>query len=89
MFVEDTVPYKESFHERITRLNTARYLDIHVVDHCNLRCAGCLHFAPLATEHFIDLAAYDRDLEMLAAVEGIEGYFDCICLMGGEPLLHP
>jgi len=83
------LPYRVRFDRRLAQLNTRRYLDIHVVDHCNLRCAGCLHFAPLAQKRFLDLEEYDRDLEMLAAVDGIEGYFSCICLMGGEPLLHP
>ena len=86
---EHALPYQESFIERLAHLNTTRYLDIHVVDHCNLRCAGCLHFSPLAPKRFLDLAEYERDLKVLAAVKGIEGYFNYICLMGGEPLLHP
>ena len=81
--------FRESFGQRLVQLNTKRYLDIHVVDHCNLRCAGCLHFAPLAEKGFLDLEEYDRDLETLAAIKGFGGYFSCICLMGGEPLLHP
>lgn len=89
LHTEETLRYRESFGNRLAQINTMRYLDIHVVDHCNLRCAGCLHFAPLAKKQFLDLEEYDRDLETLAAVRGIEGYFSCICLMGGEPLLHP
>ena len=53
------------------------------------RRAGCLHFAPLAEERFLDLEEYARDLEKLAAIEGIGGYFGSVVLMGGEPLLHP
>lgn len=64
-------------------------IDVQVCDHCNLRCAGCLHFAPLAQEHFLDLDEYARDLAQLVAIEGIGGYFGSIVLMGGEPLLHP
>ena len=64
-------------------------LDVQVCDHCNLRCAGCLHFAPLAEERFLDVDEYERDLQRLASVNGIEGYFETIVLMGGEPLLHP
>ena len=64
-------------------------LDVQVCDHCNLRCAGCLHFAPLAEKRFLDLEEYEHDLEQLVAIEGVAGYFDAIVLMGGEPLLHP
>lgn len=77
------------FAERLARMAAKPKLDVQVCDHCNLRCAGCLHFAPLADERFLDLVEYERDLSRLAAVEGIGGYFDSVALMGGEPLLHP
>ena len=82
-------PYAESFARRMAKMATKPSLDVQVCDHCNLRCAGCLHFAPLAGERFLDLDAYVRDLAQLAAIEGIGGYFGSIVLMGGEPLLHP
>ena len=77
------------FAERLARMAAKPMLDVQVCDHCNLRCAGCLHFAPLAEEHCLDVEAYERDLSCLASVDGIEGYFGSIALMGGEPLLHP
>ena len=40
-------PYSVSFAERMTRMSAKPMLDVQVCDHCNLRCAGCLHFAPL------------------------------------------
>ncbi len=64
-------------------------LDVQVCDHCNLRCAGCLHLAPLAEERFLNIETYERDLSRLASIDGIENYFGSIALMGGEPLLHP
>lgn len=82
-------PYAVSFAERMARMMAKPMLDVQVCDHCNLRCAGCLHFAPLAEEHCLDVEAYERDLSQLAGVEGIEGYFESVVLMGGEPLLHP
>ena len=85
----DKVPYTESFVARMVKMRSAPYLDVHVTDHCNLKCAGCLHFAPLAEKRFLDLDEYARDLKRLAAVKGIAGYFETIVLMGGEPLLHP
>jgi ABC-2 type transport system ATP-binding protein len=65
------------------------YLDVHVADHCNLRCAGCVHFSPLAEPRFLDLGQYDQDLSALASIAGIEEYIHELSLMGGEPLLHP
>lgn len=85
----DGVAYREGFAERLAKMATRPMLDIQVCDHCNLRCAGCVHFSPLAEERFCDLAGHARDLERLAAIEGIGGYFADIVLMGGEPLLHP
>ena len=65
------------------------YLDVHVVDHCNLRCRGCVHFAPLASPRCLDLDEYERELDLLGRVAGIGSYFEAITLMGGEPLLNP
>lgn len=84
-----TAPYSIGFGERLAKMAAKPKLDVQVCDHCNLRCAGCLHFAPLAQEHYLDVDEYERDLQQLAAVNGIEGYFASVVLMGGEPLLHP
>jgi hypothetical protein len=62
---------------------------MHVADHCNLRCRGCTHFAPIAEPRLLDLDACERDLAAFAAIPGIEGYIRELNLMGGEPLLHP
>ena len=64
-------------------------IDVHVVDHCNLRCTGCIHFAPLAKPSFLNLEEYERDLAALASIPHIDKYLHRLCLMGGEPLLHP
>ena len=82
-------PYVEGFAKRLAKMAAAPKLDVQVCDHCNLRCAGCLHFAPLAKPRFLDLEEYARELERLSAIDGIGGYFDTVVLMGGEPLLHP
>ena len=83
------LPYAGGFVDHMVKMRSAPYLDVHVCDHCNLRCAGCLHFAPLAEKRFLDLDEYAHDLKRLASVRGIGGYFETIVLMGGEPLLHP
>ena len=85
----ERTPYVESFASRLTKMAAKPMIDVQVCDHCNLRCAGCLHFAPLAERRFLDLDEYEHDLERLSSIEGIGGYFGTVVLMGGEPLLHP
>ena len=48
-------PYSMGFAERLAKMAAKPKLDVQVCDHCNLRCAGCLHFAPLAEERFLDV----------------------------------
>ncbi len=64
-------------------------LDVDIVSHCNLNCAACCHFSPIAEPSFLSPQDYARDLELLARVEDVGKFFAAICLMGGEPLLHP
>ena len=82
-------PFRVSFPERMRALALAPALDVHVTDHCNLRCKGCVHFAPLAQKRFLDLGEFEADLRTLSTIPGIESYFRGLYLMGGEPLLHP
>ena len=49
------VPYTLDFIERMARITAKPMLDVQVCDHCNPKCAGCLHFAPLAEESFLDV----------------------------------
>ena len=82
-------PFRVEFSKRLRTLALAPALDVHVADHCNLRCRGCVHFAPLAQKRCLDLGDYEADLRALATIPGIETYFRGLYLMGGEPLLHP
>ena len=65
---------------------TLDYLEIHLADHCNLNCAGCLHYAPFADKRFADIEIFCRDF---ARLKTIFANIRHIRLMGGEPLLHP
>lgn len=65
---------------------TLQYLEIHIVDHCNLNCKGCSHFSPLSPPKFIDVKEFEEDLHQLKN-HIIE--INQLRLMGGEPLLHP
>jgi len=63
-----------------------QYLEIHIVDHCNLNCKGCSHFSPLSSKNFLNIIEFEKDLNQLKKhISSI----DQLRLMGGEPLLHP
>ncbi len=55
--------------------------------HCNLNCAGCSHFSPLAKAEFPDFEESKRSFERLSAL--FDGECEYIHLLGGEPLLNP
>ena len=62
-------------------------LSIHLTDHCNLNCKGCSHFAPVAPKNFITIEELERTVLLIK--QSGEELYDGLCLMGGEPLLHP
>ena len=61
------------------------YLEINIVDQCNLNCKGCAHFSNICDDKFVSLDKYKSDLEMIAK----KFYLYNFRLLGGEPLLHP
>ncbi len=61
-------------------------LEIHIVDHCNLNCAGCNHFTSLAEEYFIEK---DLLIDQLKIVKERLPSLKRLMLIGGEPCLHP
>lgn len=63
------------------------HFEFHIVEHCNLKCAGCTHFSPLAKEEFLDPAEFEKDIKRLSNLT--RGNTRFINLLGGEPLLHP
>jgi len=63
------------------------YFCVHIVEHCNLNCQFCDHFAPLAVKEFADIKVFEKDFSKLS--ELLDAKVQQIGLMGGEPLLHP
>lgn len=60
----------------------------HLTDSCNLNCAGCYHFSPLATKGDVaSIEEFESDIRKLSEV--MEGEVTVLTLFGGEPLLHP
>lgn len=62
-----------------------RSLEMHLTDHCNLRCKGCCTLSPFLPERFVDLERMRADLGLARRVLHPE----FLKLTGGEPLLHP
>ncbi len=62
-------------------------IEYHITDHCNLNCASCFHFAPLASEHYCDIETFRKDLIRIKEIIKSERFY--IRILGGEPLLHP
>lgn len=72
---------------KIKKNNRMPFLQLHLVDHCNLKCKGCAHFSPIAQESFLDIEELDKMYRKLKPF--LEIWFSRFELMGGEPLLHP
>ena len=62
------------------------FLQVHLVEHCNLNCKGCAHFSPIAKPHVISLEKLEKTYRLLMPYLG--EWFCRLELMGGEPLLH-
>jgi hypothetical protein len=79
----------QQLKNEVTKLTPKTIINFGVplVEHCNLRCCGCDHFAPLAEQGFADLNAFENDFARLSYL--VNGEAERIGLMGGEPLLHP
>lgn len=61
------------------------YLEFQVADHCNLNCAGCLHYSPYAPKRFASIESMERDLWRLSQIFSNIRHMR---IMGGEPLLN-
>ncbi|MDR2069595.1 MAG: radical SAM protein [Spirochaetaceae bacterium] len=68
-------------------LRTSLVMGVYAVQHCNLNCACCTAFSPIAKEEFLDIESYKNDMAKLSSLTG--GKLESFYVTGGEPLLHP
>ena len=61
------------------------YFEIHLVEHCNLKCQCCDNFSAIAQEEFLDKKTFSKDIKRMSELFDIKWFR----LLGGEPLLHP
>lgn len=60
-----------------------------IVHHCNLNCAYCDHFAPIAPFYQLPVETFKKDMERLSKItKDGGGEIKVIWIIGGEPLLH-
>lgn len=72
------------FIEKYFKKPELGYFLINVVDHCNLNCKYCDHFAALAEERFADFNVLKKDLKRMASLVNTRS----LGIMGGETLLN-
>jgi organic radical activating enzyme len=60
-------------------------IELHVVEHCNLRCAQCCNVSPYLSERLMTVSEVRTTCDRLRDVVRP----DVLKIMGGEPLLHP
>ena len=66
--------------------NVLPSLEMHVVDHCNLNCAGCVHFSPCFPKKN---PVFDVRMKDLEEMRKLFPDITILSLLGGEPLLSP
>lgn len=76
-------PYR---HPNFNSIYEGVTVEIHVVDHCNLNCANCNHFSPLAKPWFISIEDFTTQIMLLK--NNISSIKELL-ILGGEPTLHP
>ena len=62
-------------------------IEVHLAEHCNLKCAYCTHNCPVAEPEFPNIEQLERDFTKLSKLTN--GHIRKITLLGGEPLLNP
>ena len=63
------------------------YLEMHLMNSCNLKCRGCSHFSNIATDEDIEsVDSFGKNIERLSKVQPV---IYKIRLLGGEPFLNP
>ena len=61
------------------------YLEINLVDNCNLNCKGCAHFSNICDKKYVEVKQFKQDLKKVTSIFNLYNFR----LLGGEPLLHP
>lgn len=63
-------------------------IEYSITDQCNLNCAYCCHYAPVALSYSVNLEQFKKDIRRLSALTINGKYLGTLGILGGEPLLH-
>ena len=87
-FIKTLLPSKlqDYILKKLKKETYLSQVEFHLVDNCNLNCAYCDHFSPLAEEKFHSIDSILDDFKKLKKIFDNIGK---IYILGGEPLLHP
>lgn len=72
--------------KRVTPQAFIEYIDIHIVEHCNLHCFSCSNFSQIAEEEYLDINSFEKDIKRLSEITN--KMINRFSIMGGEPLLN-
>ena len=64
-----------------------KHIEIHITEHCNLKCKYCYHYSCIADKEFYDLDKFKQDMKQMSKVFDKKLFH--LQLLGGEPLLNP
>jgi len=89
IFVPNDILEKSIINYRKKRFPREKLrISFDIVEHCNLNCKSCDHFAPLSDAYYMEYETFEKDLRRFVSLVGIEK-ISTITFEGGEPLLHP
>lgn len=80
--IDDLIKYIDKIDLSKPFLN---YLEINLVDQCNLNCKGCAHFSNICNNNMVSVEQFEKDLKKITEIFNLYNFR----LLGGEPLLHP
>ena len=80
--IEDLYQHLEKIDFNIPFLN---YLEMNIVDQCNLNCKGCAHFSNIYDNNYVDVNKFKEDLKKVSDKFFLYNFR----ILGGEPFLHP
>jgi hypothetical protein len=83
----ERIQFLEGCLRALTPQPRLTFFVMSIVDHCNLRCKGCDHFAAIARKRFVSLDDIVRDAARMS--EFFRDEVEEMRVLGGEPLLHP
>ena len=64
-------------------------IEYSITDQCNLNCAYCCHYAPVAELFYVDVKTFKFDIKRLSVLTSKGKFLGTLGILGGEPLLHP